>query len=151
MGLMGVVADTALAAGGEVVGVIPEHLMDRELAHSELTKLVVTGSMAERKTTMADLSDGFVALPGGLGTLEELSEVISAAQLGLHAKPCLLLNINNYWDELLSFVDNAVACGFVQSRSRDLFLVESEPELLADRMMNLMTEARSNYDRWSTS
>lgn len=150
VGLMGIVADTALAEGGEVVGVIPRHLVDRELAHSELSRLIITESMAERKTTMADLSDACVALPGGIGTLEELTEVLSGAQLGLHNKPCALLNVRCYFEHLLEFLNQAVGEGFVRSESRDLLLVESDPDRMVDRLAEAVAAGSAAFDRWST-
>ncbi len=114
VGLMGALADAALAAGGEVTGIIPRRLVDRELAHPGVTSLVVVETLHERKAEMARLADGFIALPGGLGTLEELAEVASWAQLGLHAKPIGLLGVGDYWAALLAWLDRAVAEGFVQ-------------------------------------
>jgi uncharacterized protein (TIGR00730 family) len=120
VGLMGVLADTALSAGGEVIGVIPQGLASRELAHTGLTELRVVASMHERKATMASLSDGFIALPGGLGTIEELAEITTWAQLGLHAKPVVVLDVDGFYDGLFTLLDRAVADGFVSSRSRAL-------------------------------
>jgi uncharacterized protein (TIGR00730 family) len=145
-GVMGIVADTALALGGEVVGVIPTHLVARELAHPDLTELETTASISERKQRMAQRSDAFVALPGGLGTLEEITEVLSAAQLGLHAKPCALLNVNDYFEHLIEFINDAVGRGFVSQGARNLLIVESDPERLAGR---LLTDAGGRFDRWS--
>lgn len=133
-GLMGIVADTALALGGSVIGVIPAHLADLELAHPDLTELHVTSNISSRKQLMAELADGFVALPGGLGTLEEITEVLSAAQLGLHRKPCALLNVNDYFEHLIEFINQAVGRGFVRQESRDLLLVEPDPEQLVARL-----------------
>jgi hypothetical protein len=128
---MGVVADAALAAGGEVVGVIPEALFAKEVAHEGLTELHRVHSMHERKTLMYDLSDAFVALPGGLGTLEEIFEILTWAQLGLHQKPCGFLNVEGYFDPLLAFLDETVARRFVKERHRGLVLTASAvPELL---------------------
>ena len=120
VGLMGAVADAALAAGGEVIGVIPQGLVDRELAHPGLTELHVVDTLHERKAVMADLADAFIALPGGLGTLEELAEVVSWAQLELHAKPIGLLEVGDYWTLLLAWLDMAVAEGFVAPAHRRL-------------------------------
>lgn len=132
LGLMGAVADGALGAGGRVTGVIPGGLVDRELAHRGVDDLRIVGSLHERKAVMADLSDGFIALPGGLGTLEELAEVLSWGQLELHAKPIGLLNVGGYFDRLVDFVDHAVAEGFVPPRHRGLLIVEdSLDDLLA--------------------
>ena len=133
VGLMGAVADAALAAGGEVIGVIPEVLQIRELAHRSLTTLHVVGSMHERKALMAELSDGFVALPGGMGTLEELSEVLTWAQLGLHARPIGLLDVAGYYQPLADFFDRAVGAGFLRPAHRALLLVGHEPGALLDR------------------
>jgi len=132
-GLMGVVADAALEAGGEVVGVIPRALQLRELAHGGLTALHVVGSMHERKARMAELADGFVALPGGMGTLEELAEMITWAQLGLHAKPVGLLDVAGYYAPLTAFFDRATAEGFIRREHRRLVVVGTEPGALLDR------------------
>ena len=136
VGLMGTVADAALAAGGEVVGVIPQHLVDREVAHTGLTDLRVTGSMHERKALMADLSDGFVALPGGLGTLEELAEVLTWSQLGLQSKPCGLLDVEDFYAPLLAFLDHTVTERFVSARHRALVLSADRPGTLLDRLQD---------------
>ncbi len=133
VGLMGEVADAALAAGGEVIGVIPRGLVDRELAHPGLTDLRVVGSMHERKALMSDLAGGFVALPGGFGTVEELVETLTWGQLGLHSKPCGVLNVHGYFDHLLAFADRAVADGFLRAEHRAMLLVEPSPHALLDR------------------
>ena len=133
VGLMGAVADATLAAGGRVVGVIPEALRSRELAHPGLTELLVVDSMHERKAMMARHADAFLALPGGLGTLEELFEVLTWAQLGIHAKPCGVLDVGGYWRPLLQFMDRSVEQGFMTQLSRDLLMVADEPGLLLDR------------------
>jgi hypothetical protein len=132
VGLMGALADAALAAGGEVIGVIPRALQLRELAHGRLTSLHVVGSMHERKARMAGLADGFVALPGGMGTLEELAEILTWAQLGLHARPIGLLDVAGYYRPLIAFFDRAVAEGFVRPDDRRLVLVGEEPGPLLD-------------------
>jgi uncharacterized protein (TIGR00730 family) len=134
VGLMGVIADASMGAGGEVIGVIPEALAAKEVAHAGPTELRVVGSMHERKAMMAELSDGFVALPGGFGTLEEFFEVLTWAQLGLHPKPCALLNVAGFYAPLLALLDHAVAEGFVKPIHRALVLVEEEPERLLDRI-----------------
>jgi uncharacterized protein (TIGR00730 family) len=134
VGLMGVVADTALAEGAEVVGVIPQALVDREIAHPGLTDLRVVGSMHERKALMAELADAFVALPGGLGTLEELFEIATWAMLGLHAKPCGVLNVHGYYDGLTTQLAHAVRERFVRPEHADILLVEPEPAALLDRL-----------------
>ena len=126
VGLMGAVADAALAAGGNVVGVIPRHLADREVAHLGLTDLRVVNSMHERKALMSDLSDAFIALPGGLGTLEELFEVWTWGQLGLHRKPYGLLNTGGYFDALLAFLAHGVEQRFVKTEHRDMLVVETD-------------------------
>ncbi len=134
VGLMGVLADAALAAGGEVVGVIPEFLMAREVGHGGVSRLVRVGSMHERKARMAELSDAFVALPGGLGTLEELFEVWTWNLLGLHAKPCGLLDVEGYFAPLVGFLDSTVEEGFVSAGHRAILAVESDPDALLDRL-----------------
>jgi uncharacterized protein (TIGR00730 family) len=132
IGLMSVIADAVLELGGEVVGVIPEFLVDKELAHRGLTELRVVKSMHDRKAVMAELSDGFMALPGGIGTMEEFFEVLSWAQLDLHDKPCGLLNTRGYYQEIVNFLDHAVAEGFLKAKHRALLLVEDAPEKLLD-------------------
>ena len=133
LGLMGTVADAALAAGGEVVGVIPRGLVDRELAHPTLTELRIVETLHERKAQMAELADGFLALPGGLGTLEELAEVLSWAQLDLHAKPIGLLDVGGYFAPLEAFLDRAVAEGFIAERHRRLLLSDDDLDALLRR------------------
>jgi uncharacterized protein (TIGR00730 family) len=133
VGLMGAVADAALEAGAEVIGVIPQVLRIRELAHRRLTSLRVVGSMHERKALMAELSDGFIALPGGMGTLEELSEVLTWAQLGLHARPCGLLDVAGYYDPLIAFFDRAVEAGFLRREHRRLLVTGATPSSLLEQ------------------
>jgi uncharacterized protein (TIGR00730 family) len=133
VGLMGALADSVLAAGGFVTGVIPEALVALEVAHESLPDLRIVASMHERKQCMADLADAFVALPGGLGTLEELFEVLTWAQLGMHEKPCGLLNTEGYYDALLGFLDRAVADRLVTPAHRAMLLVEDEPAAILDR------------------
>ncbi len=133
VGLMGAVADAVLAAGGEAFGVIPAPMVDRELAHRGLTKLHVVDTMHQRKQLMHDLADGFLALPGGLGTLEELLETLTWAQLGMHEKPCGVLNVDGYFDPLLVLLDRGVDDGLVRREHRYLLLVDSEPGALIDR------------------
>jgi hypothetical protein len=149
LGMMGVVADEVLRLGGQAVGVIPESLVQKEVAHKSLTELRITQSMHERKALMAELSDGFVALPGGIGTLEELFEVWTWAQLGFHGKPCGLLNVEGYFDSLTAFLDHAVAEQFVKSAHRSILMVENDPEKLLDRFAVLRTlpEVLGDY-RW---
>ena len=134
LGLMGVVADAALAAGGQVTGVIPRGLVDRELAHPGLTELRVVSTLHERKAVMADLSDAFIALPGGLGTLEELAEVLSWAQLGLHAKPIGALDVGGFWSPLVGHLDHAAGEGFVSEAHRGLLLVDDDLDRLLGRL-----------------
>ncbi|MEP6574625.1 MAG: TIGR00730 family Rossman fold protein [Gemmatimonadota bacterium] len=133
VGMMGILADTALAAGGEVIGILPHALYEREIGHRGLTKLHVVGSMHERKAMMADLSDGFVALPGGIGTMEELFEVWTWAQLGLHQKPVGLLHTAGFYDPLLGFLDHLVTTGFVRAEDRAALMTATDPEELLDR------------------
>jgi len=133
VGLMGELADAVLASGGRVVGVIPRALVDREIAHRGLTQLRVVDDMHERKRMMNELADGFVALPGGLGTLDELFETLTWAQLGLHDKPCGLLDVAGYWGPLRRFLDHAVDGGFVRGEHRALLLHEDDPDALLDR------------------
>jgi uncharacterized protein (TIGR00730 family) len=134
VGLMGVVADAALTAGGKVIGVIPEFLATRELLHTGLTELHVVSSMHTRKAMMADLADAFVALPGGLGTFEELFEVMTWAQLGLHQKPIGLLNSRGFFAGFLAQVDRAITDGFCRQEHRELFVVDEEPARLLSQM-----------------
>ncbi len=134
VGTMGALADAVLAAGGQVTGVIPVSMTGRELAHEHLTTLHVVGSMHERKALMVELSDAFVALPGGFGTLDELAEVLTWAQLGLHGKPIGLLSRDGFFEGLLGFFDHAVTEGFVARRWRERLLVAEEPETLLDRL-----------------
>ena len=132
VGLMGVVADAVLDAGGNVTGVIPKALVEREIAHPGLTDLRVVGSMHERKAMMSELSEGFIALPGGTGTLEEFFEVQTWAQLGEHEKACGLLNLAGYYDPLIALFDHMVAKGFLSKEHRATVLVETEPKPLLD-------------------
>ena len=134
VGIMGTVADAVLQHGGQAVGVIPESLKRKEVAHLHLTELHVTSSMHERKMMMADLSDGFIALPGGIGTLEEISEIWTWAQLGLHRKPFGLPNVEGYYDPLIAFLDHTVAEGFVKQQHRSMLVVDENPVDLLDRL-----------------
>ena len=133
VGVMGVVADAVLEAGGEVIGVIPKSLAVKELAHNGLTELHVVASMHERKAMMAELADGFIALPGGWGTLEEIFEVLTWAQLGFHSKPCGLLNIEAYYDGLIGFLENAFEQGFVNPLFRPLLMRSQDPVNLLEQ------------------
>ena len=134
VGLMGALADAALAAGGRVIGVIPEALVAREIAHTGLTELHVTTSMHARKARMAELADAFVAMPGGFGTLDELFEIVTWAQLGIHAKPIGLLNFAGYFDPLVRYVDHAVDQGFIRPEHRALLRVAEDPASLLELM-----------------
>ena len=131
---MGAVADEALARGGEVIGVIPRYLVEREVAHGALTDLHVVATMHERKALMAELADAFVALPGGIGTLEELVEMLTWAQLGLHGKPVGIVNVDGYYDSLLAFLAHAVDEGFLSPTTRERLAVRSDPEALLDEL-----------------
>ena len=130
VGLMGVLASQALACGGEVVGVIPQSLKNREIAHIGLSELIVVQDMHERKQTMADLADGFIAMPGAAGTLEEIFEAWTWAQLGYHTKPCAFFNLDGYFDTLLTFVDQMVSSGFMAEEYRDMLIVSDDPEAI---------------------
>src|SRR5690606_16416805 len=134
VGLMGVLADAVLASGGKVTGVIPGALVAREVAHNGLTDLRIVAAMHERKALMADLADGFIALPGGWGTMEEFFEILTWAQLGLHQKPCGLLNVHGYFDRLLAFVDHSINEGFVRPEYRRMVPVSDSSEGLLDLM-----------------
>lgn len=134
VGLMGTLANAVLAAGGSVIGVIPKALVSREIAHLELRDLRVVGSMHERKALMAELADAFIALPGGFGTLEELFEVLTWSQLGLHRKPHGLLNVEGFYDRLLSFLDHGVAEDFISLKLRKAILVETDAEQLLEAL-----------------
>lgn len=147
VGLMGAVADAALAAGGEVDGVIPRRLVDREIAHRGLTRLHVVDTLHERKAAMADLADAFIALPGGLGTLEELAEVASWAQLSLHDKPIGLLDVDGYFAGLLGFLDHAVEEGFLAPDHRMMLVVDREP----GRLIEALSSRRPPPDRWTVA
>ena len=139
IGLMGVIADEVLRLGGEVTGVIPKGLLEMEVGHQELTRLHIVKDMHERKAMMMDLSDGFIALPGGLGTLEELFEVLTWSQLGYHAKPVGLLNAHGFFDGLIAFIQHTVEQGFVRTRHADLLMVETEPAVLLQRFRALVS------------
>ena len=131
---MGVIADAVLANGGNVIGVIPEALMAKELGHKGIQDLRVVKTMHERKALMAELSDGFIAMPGGIGTFEEFFEIVTWAQLGFHAKPCALLNVNGFYDPLLHLVDHAIQERFIKASQRGILIVESEIKALLHHM-----------------
>jgi len=145
VGLMGAVADACLQAGGRVIGVIPQLLVDKEVAHNGLTELRVVQTMHERKALMADLSDAFLALPGGYGTWDELCEVLTWSQIGIQQKASGLLNVNGYYDPLFAMLERAVAEGFVREIYRDLLLTGTEPEELLDRLESYNTPL---VDKW---
>ncbi len=134
VGLMGALADAALEGGGEVIGILPAALQDREIAHRSLTELRLVDSMHARKQAMADLADAFIALPGGIGTLEELCEMLTWSQLGLHHKPVGILNVEHYYDPLLALIDNAFRDGFIREKHRHRYLAEEDPARLLDRL-----------------
>ena len=136
VGLMGVIADAVLAAGGEVIGVIPEALMAKELGHNGIQDLRVVKTMHERKAMMAELADGFIAMPGGIGTFEEFFEIVTWAQLGFHSKPCALLNVNGFYDPLLRLVDHAIEERFIKASQRRILIVESETSALLHQMQH---------------
>ena len=137
VGLMGVVADAVMANGGTVTGVIPQSLADREIAHAGITTLHVVDSMHTRKAMMAELSDGFVAMPGGVGTFEEFFEAVTWTQLGLHRKPCGLLNVDNFYTPLAAFIDQAVSEGFIKPIHRAAIVVDSDPERLLNTLATI--------------
>jgi len=145
VGLMGTVADAVMGGGGEVIGVIPEALVTRELAHGDITQLIIVHSMHDRKAKMAELADAFIALPGGYGTFEEFCEILTWAQLGLHRKPCGILNVNNYYEPLLRLFDNAVAEGFLRPGNRRLVIEETDPSRLLDM---LETHIPPQTEKW---
>jgi uncharacterized protein (TIGR00730 family) len=145
VGLMGVLADAALGAGGQVIGVMPSSMVEREIAHAGLAELRVVSTMHERKATMERLSDGFVTLPGAMGTLDETCEMLTWGQLGLHAKPCGLLNVEGYYDPLLALLDRAVAEGFLRPQHRAMVLVEPTADGLLDRMAGY---AAPSVEKW---
>lgn len=145
VGLMGLLADRVLTCGGSVIGVIPRGLVSKEVAHDGLSELKVVSSMHERKQLMADLADGFIALPGGIGTVEELTEMLTWAQLGLHAKPCGLLNVAGYFSRLIDFLDHAVTERFLTVEHRAMLLVEEGPEVLLERFVSYRAP---RLDKW---
>jgi uncharacterized protein (TIGR00730 family) len=150
-GLMGAVANAAIGNGGEVVGVIPEALIEKEIAHVGVSDLRIVGSMHERKMLMSDLADAFIAMPGGMGTMEEFCEVLTWAQLGLHKKPCGLLNVEGYYHHLISFFDHAVAERFVKPEHRSLIVIDEEPQRLIERLESYEMPAVSKWiDRQDT-
>ncbi len=141
VGIMGTLADAALVRGVSVIGVMPKALIEREVSHNGLSELIVVNNMHERKAAMAEIADGFIALPGGLGTLEELFETLTWSQLRFHSKPCGLLNSDNYYDKLLGFLDHAVEEQFVKPQHRNLLLSANDPASLVDLMLQQASQA----------
>jgi len=147
IGLMGVLSDTVLDEGGRVIGVIPESLIAKEVGHQGVTELRVVGSMHERKALMSDLSDGFIAMPGGYGTFEEFCEVVTWSQLGIQSKPCGLLNVAGYYDPLLELFDRAVGEGFLRVENRRLVLKDSDPKELLRKMAEFVPVPAEKWTR----
>jgi uncharacterized protein (TIGR00730 family) len=145
-GLMGIIADTVLEKGGKVHGVIPQMLMEKEIAHQGLTELHVVASMHARKTMMAALSEGFIAMPGGYGTLEEIIEIITWGQLRFHDKPCGLLNVDGFFDHLLAYLDHSNAEGFLRRENRDMLLVDRDPVGLVQQFERY---AAPHVEKWT--
>jgi len=145
VGLMGAVADGVLQHGGEVIGVIPQALADKDLAHKNLTEIHVVNSMHERKALMAELSDGYIVLPGGIGSLDEFFEIWTWAQLGIHEKPCGILNVNTYYDRLLSFIDHVASQQFLHHDHRHMIIVEQNPH---DLLQRFKAYEPPNIEKW---
>ncbi|MBI1939111.1 MAG: TIGR00730 family Rossman fold protein [Ignavibacteriales bacterium] len=145
VGLMGEVADSVLQEGGEAIGIITNSLIEKEVAHKNLTNLHVVDTLSERKTMMAELSDGFVALPGGYGTLDELFEILTLAQLGFHNKPCGVLNVNSYFDKLFEFIDTAVSEQFIKDIHRSIILIDENPDVLIKKFFGYKAPV---VDKW---
>ena len=147
VGIMGLIANTVLELGGEVIGIIPQAIADKEIAHTGLTELKVVANMHERKAMMADYSDGFIALPGGMGTLEELFEVLTWAQLGFHQKPCGVLNVDGYYDHLIAFLEHAVDQEYLKSQHFGMLQTAKEP----DALLELLSSYQAPVDgKWIT-
>lgn len=146
VGIMGTVADTILSQGGKVIGVIPSLLEKREISHKNLTELHIVETMHQRKNKMIELADGFVALPGGYGTLEEFSEVYTWSQIGLHTKPCGLFNINDYWQPLIDMTNKMINEGFMQEKYRHMAIVEDCPSALLDGFESYAAPSLKSYD-----
>ncbi len=145
VGLMGVIADEVMRGGGTVIGIIPESLEKKEVGHRAVTELMVVESMHERKALMAELADGFIAMPGGIGTFEEFFEILTWAQLGFHNKPCAILNVAGYYDGLLALCDNAVSEGFLRREHRHLIIEDEDPE----RLLSKMNEFKpATFEKW---
>ena len=151
VGIMGQIADAVLEEGGDVIGIIPKALFAKEIAHTGITELREVGSMHERKSLMADLSDGFIALPGGLGTIEEIFEIITWSQLGMHRKPCGLLNICHYYDKMIDFLDHAVSEQFIKATHRSTILIDKCPDALLEKFVTYKAPETTKWiDRKST-
>ncbi|MGR3294123.1 MAG: LOG family protein [Candidatus Scalindua sp.] len=151
VGIMGEIANAVLEEGGEVIGIIPKGLFKKEVAHTGVTELREVDSMHERKTLMADLSDGFIALPGGFGTIEEIFEIITWSQLGMHRKPCGLLNVCHYYDKLIGFLDHAVSEQFIKSTHRSTIFIDECPDTLLDKFESYKAPETTKWlDRKST-
>jgi len=150
LGMMGKIAETVLQHGGEVIGVVPQFFIEKEVVHSGLTDLQVVSTMHERKARMVELSDGFIALPGGLGTIEEFLEVLTWAQLGLHQKPCGLLNVDSYYNNLIEFIDHATGESFVNQIHRSMLLVDVEPATLLNKFANYQAP-QMDKSEWAKS
>lgn len=146
VGIMGILANSVLKQGGQVVGVMPKLLVEREISHTGLTKIHIVDTMHQRKQKMIDLADGFIALPGGFGTLEEFSEVFTWGQIGLHAKPCGLLNVNNYWAPLVAMIEKMADEKFLQEKYRHMAIVDDNPASLLDRFMYYKAPSVKTYD-----
>lgn len=136
IGLMGIIADELLKTGGTVIGVMPEFLMNKEIAHTDLTQLITVNSMQERKTWMQEHSDAFIALPGGYGTLDEIFEMICLGQLQIHQKPCAFLNTNGFYNHLNDFLEHAVKEGFICQEYKEMLIIESEPKMLIEKILH---------------
>ncbi len=145
VGLMGIIADEVMQLGGRVTGIIPESLEKKEVGHRAVTELLVVGSMHERKALMAERADGFIAMPGGIGTFEEFFEILTWAQLGFHRKPCAILNISGYYDGLLALCDQAVTEGFLRREHRQLIIEDPDPEQLLKKMQ---AYSPSSLEKW---
>ncbi|MGP1924524.1 MAG: TIGR00730 family Rossman fold protein [Arsenophonus sp. NEOnobi-MAG3] len=146
VGIMGVLANSVLAQGGRVVGVMPNLLVEREIYHTDLTEIHIVDTMHQRKQKMINFSDGFIALPGGFGTLEEFSEVFTWGQIGLHMKPCGLLNINNYWAPLVAMIEKMIDEKFLQEKYRHMAIVVDNPTILLDRFLHYTAPSVKTYD-----
>lgn len=146
VGLMGEIADAVLRNGGTAIGIIPQDLVDREIAHPELTELIVVGTMHERKALMEAISHGFIALPGGFGTLDEFFEILTWSQIGIHEKPCAILNVAGYFDNVITFMDAAVDQGFVLPQHREMILISDDAETL---VLKMLSYRHSAFSKWT--